>query len=1154
MKKKRFVTIPLKGCKKLFLMARIVLFFLFVSLVQVSASVYSQQTSLALKLKDAKVEEVFRAIEEQSNFYFLYRSDFLKDLPNVSMDIRDAKVEQVLDQVISPYGFTYEIDDRIVVIKKNTEGNYGGDVAQQNKELSGTIVGSDGQPIPGVSVIVEGTTVGTVTDSEGKFVLNAPANAETLQCSFVGMLTKIIPIGENTVFNVVMEDSSIGLDEVVAIGYGTMKKSDLTGSVGVVSAEELNSIPVTSVSQGLQGRLAGVAVTSNSSAPGGGISVKIRGNTSILNGSEPLYVIDGFPITGESQFNTSQGTGLVESGSSMGESGATVAQNPLASLNPADIASIEVLKDASACAIYGVRGANGVVLITTKRGKVGKPQVSFSSYVGVQSANKIDMMNAEEYMDIWNAGAANSGQPALFTGSAPFDTDWQDEIFRQAIMTNYQLSVSGGSEAVQYNISGSYFNQDGVIKGSGFDRYSLRSNLDIQVGQKLKIGNSLTVSRSINNAANVEGEATNGVTSQALQMSPLLDVYMADGVTYSANRDMDAWQVPDAQGDNNPVASINERSDEAVTTRILGSLFGEYSITNDLKFRVSVGADIEERKRHVFTTDRIGRSTNFNRATVSMVHRSSYLNENTLNYNKKIGQHTLGALAGFTIQKETEEYQQIIGSGFASNATTSHDLGNGSLVPQINSNYADFAIASFLGRVNYNYDDRYLITATLRRDGSSKFAKGKQWATFPSASVAWRINNESFMADADVINNLKLRVGYGVVGNQELAPYGSLALLQGTTYVFNGNLVNAFGPFRVAVPNLTWETTNQVNVGLDLSLLDSRINVTGDYYVKKTKDLLLEVQLPESSGITEPSIQNIGEMENKGWEFAVDGRIISTNDFSWTLGVNISANKNEITSLGNEDEVGDLSFETSRLTFAGQVINSYVKVGQPIGVFYGYKYDGLVSSQEEADALQSMQPGIQPGFAKYVDVSEDGSLTSADRTEIGSPHPDFIYGISTNIKYKKFELRMFLQGQQGGKVFNMMRSFNTNLGRGQNMLAEMTDYWTTTNTDAKYPKPYSINAPNVGGAGARGESDFYLEDASYLRMREVTLSYYLPDNLFGAFNGSVYLTGQNLFTITDYTGYNPDTNGRVGTQGAFGYDVSSYPLAKAFILGVKLNF
>ncbi len=1027
----------------------------------------------------------------------------------------------------------------------------------QSQTVSGKITDSQtGEGLPGVNVVQKGTTNGVVTNLDGLYSITVPvANAE-LQISFIGYESQLIPLNGRTQIDVKLELDITELGEVVAIGYGTVRKSDLTGSVGTMSAEELTSRPVISVSEGLQGRLAGVAVTTNSSAPGGGISVKIRGNTSILNGSEPLYVIDGFPVTGESQFSTSQGTGLVKSGSSVGESETTVKQNPLAALNPSDIASIEVLKDASACAIYGVRGANGVILITTKRGKVGKPQISFDSYVGVQSvAQKIDMMNAEEYMSIWNAGQANAGYDPLFTGSAPFNTDWQDKVFRNAIMSNYQLGVSGGSESVQYNLSASYFNQDGIIIGSSFDRYSLRSNLDIQASKNLKIGNSLTVSRTIDNATASEGESRNGVTSVALEMSPLLDVYQADGITYSANRDMDAWNVPDAQGDNNPLALINERSDEAITTRILGSLYGEYSLTNDLKFRVSVGADIEDRQRHVFTTDKMTRSTNNNRATVSSVNRSSFLNENTLNYNKKFGKHTIGALGGFTIQKEKEEYRSIIGSGFASNATSTYDLGGGSITPEVDSKYADFAIASFIGRANYSYDDRYLLTATIRRDGSSKFAKGKQWATFPSIGAAWKIKNEAFMADVDVVSNLKLRAGYGVVGNQELPSYGSLALLQSSNYMFNKIIVSGFAPFRVAVPNLTWETTNQVNIGLDLSFLDSRINLTGDYYIKKTKDLLLNVTLPESSGITEPSIQNIGEMQNIGWELAADGRVISTADLSWTLGLNVSANKNEVTSLGNEDNVGDLSFMASQATFGGSTLSSYVKVGYPIGEFYGYKYDGLYRSQSEADAGQTQQPGVVAGMARYVDVNRDGAALSADdRTELGSPFPDFIYGVSTNLKYKNFELRMFMQGQQGGKVYNMMRRFNSGLARGQNMLTEVLDFWSPTNTDALWPI-VSTNAPTVGGTGNFGNSDFFLEDASYLRMREITLTYYLPATLFNdVVGGSVYVTGQNLFTITDYTGYNPDTNGRAGTQGAFGYDVSSYPLSKAFIVGVKLNF
>lgn len=1025
----------------------------------------------------------------------------------------------------------------------------------QQSDVTGKVVDNVGVPIPGVSIMIKGTTRGAITNADGIYELTGVNQNDVLIFSFVGMKTVEVA-ATSAVIDVTMEEEAIDILEVVAIGYGTVRKSDLTGSVGTVTSEELTSVPITTIEQGLQGRLAGVAITQNSSAPGGGISVKIRGNTSILNGSEPLYVIDGFPVTGQSQFNTSSGTGLVKSSSSGGEEEYTVALNPLSTINPSDIESIEVLKDASAAAIYGVRGANGVILITTKRGKKGAPTVSFDMYLGTQSvAKKIDMMNAQEYMGIWNAAENNAGHPDLFTGPAPYDMDWQDEVLRNAFMQNYQLGISGGTDAVQYSISGGYFDQQGIIKGSGFERASLRVNLDIQAGEKLKFGNSLNISRSKNNSAYTEGESRNGTMSVALEMSPILPVYQPNG-DYSSNRHMAAYSVPDAQGNLNPVALVNEQSDQAINTRILGTVFGEYSIIDDLKFKVSLGADIESRDRHTYRTSEFVWDNPLARADVSGVQRSSLLNENTLNYDKTFGDHTISALAGFTVQKEKEEYRQIISQGMASDATTSYDLGGGSIPAQVASAYAEFSIVSLIGRINYNYASRYLLTATLRRDGSSKFAKGNEWANFPSVAAAWRINNESFMSNVSFISNLKLRAGYGTVGNQELPSYQSLALLQSANYNFGtGTVVSGFAPYRVAVPNLTWELTSQLNFGLDLSLLGNRVNLTADYYIKKTKDLLLNVILPETSGIREPSVQNLGEMENKGFEFSLDGIIISTADFSWRLGGNFSANKNEVTSLGEENIYGDLSFESSRASFAGGVLSSYITVGQPIGVFEGYETDGLYRTDDEAAAGQEAQPGVEAGMVRYVDVDGSGGpITAADRTELGSPWPDFIYGISTNLQYKNFELRAFFQGQKGGLVYNMMRRFNTSVTRGQNMLAERGDYWTPENTGAKWSKPTTVT-PTVGGAGTLGESDWFLEDASYLRMREITLSYNLPQQFLGGIvGGSVYVTGQNLFTITKYTGYNPDTNGRSGSQGSFGYDVSSYPLAKAYILGVKLNF
>ncbi|MEZ4884008.1 MAG: TonB-dependent receptor [Chitinophagales bacterium] len=1017
--------------------------------------------------------------------------------------------------------------------------------------ITGKVTESDGNSLVGVTIVLQGTTTGTITDLDGNYSLKVPDAGTKLVFSYTGYKSQVVDINGRSTIDLVMAIDVALLDQVVVVGYGTQKKSDLTGSVATVTAEQLNSQPITSIEQGLQGRVPGMLVTSNSSAPGGGISVKIRGATSILNGSEPLYVIDGFPVTGQSQFSTSAGRGT---DSSTGTD-YTVNQNPLASLNPSDIQSIEVLKDASAAAIYGVRGANGVVLITTKRGVKGTPKVSYSGYFGVQSvAERIEMLNAQEYQDIYNTSAAAGGDPVVFTSAPPNDTDWQDQIFRNATIQNHQLSVNGGSEAVQYNISASVFDQEGVIKGSDFERYSLRLNLDFNISEKFKFGNSLNISRSINNAAETEGETTNGVTSIAIRHSPILPVYLPDG-SYSTHDDLPST-VPDAQGSLNPVAFINEFSDENVNTRILGNVFAEYLITEDLKFRVSLGADSENQDRHVYRTSKFNKTNSTNTANVSSVNRLSLLNENTLNYNKSFGNSKLSVLAGFTSQKETEEYRLVTASGFATDITGPYDLGGGSIVPSVDSRYAEFSILSFLGRINYNFDDRYLITLTGRRDGSSKFAEGGKWAFFPSIGGAWRISNEEFISESSIISNLKLRAGWGQVGNQELPTYRSLALLQSTPYNFGGGTtVNGFSPLRVPVPNLTWEISTQANIGLDLSLLESRLNFTADFYNKKTDDLLLEVQLPETSGIRDPSVQNLGSMKNTGWEFSVDGVLLNNGDFRWDLGFNISGNKNEITSLGDPSDVGsgDQSYELPLPTFAGATPVSYVTVGQPLGVFFGYKTDGLYRSQAEADAAQELRPGVLPGMVKFVDVDGDGAITVADRTVIGNPHPDFIYGFNTTLYVKKFELRVFFQGQKGGDVYNTMRAFNTSADRGQNLLRERLDSWTPENPNAVYPVLNS-NPPTVGGTASIGGSDFYLEDASYLRMREVTLSYNLPNDFLGVLNGSIYITGQNLLTITDYKGYNPDTNGRANVRGSFGWDVSSYPLAKTTLLGVKLNF
>ena len=1097
-----------------------------------------EEVRVTLSAEQLSLNQFFREVQRQTPFKFSYEYRDVDRQQSVTFVKKEGPVIDFLREAAQQSQLSFRQVNHGIDVLKRKDSEVEVMTATYAVTVNGTVVDETGDPLPGATVTVEGSLSGTVTDIDGNYSIDV-AEGAVLVVSFIGYKTMRINVSNQSRINIAMELDESSLEEVVVIGYGTQKKSDLTGSVASLSGKDLNSQPITSLEQGLQGRIAGVQVTNNSSAPGGGMSIRIRGTTSILNGSEPLYVIDGFPITGQSQFSTAVGRGRDDY---------TVNQNPLAALNPQDIESIEVLKDASAAAIYGVRGANGVIIVTTKRGSKGAAKVSYSGYMGVQSiSKKADVMDAEEYQGFYNNLYEIRGLSAPFTGSPANEVDWQDEIFRDALIQNHQLDVSGGTDQVQYLVSGSFFDQEGVVKGSGFDRYSLRVNLDINASKKLKFGNSLNISRSTNNAAATEGESKNGITSAALMMSPILSIFQPDG-TYSSNRFVD---VPDADGVFNPIAFINETSDENVTTRVLGNVFGEYSITNDLKFRVSVGADIENRERHVYQSSKFNNENPLNTADVSSINRTSLLNENTINYTKSIGHHNIAMLGGFTAQKEREEFIAISAAGFATDATGAYNLSAGSVVPSVNSRFAEFSILSFIGRINYSYNDRYLLTLTARRDGSSKFAAGNQWATFPSIAGAWKISNEKFMAGAK--SDIKLRVGYGQTGNQELAPYGSLPLLQSSNYNFgNGINVNGFSPFRVAVPDLTWEITSQINFGMDASFLDSRLNLSLDFYDKKTKNLLLEVVLPETSGLTQPSVQNLGQMDNVGWEISADGVVLEKKDFRWNIGFNLSTNRNEIISLGNPDQVGDLAFLAVQPTFNGGGARSYIQVGHPIGAFFGYEYDGLYKNQAEADAGQTIQPGVVPGMPRFVDINGDDVLDDLDRTVIGNPFPDLLYGFSSGIAFKAFQLRFFFQGQKGGQVYNLMRRVAAEPIRGQNILRELNDNWTPSNTDAVWP--ILGDFPPVGGAGNLGESKFFLEDASYLRMREITLTYNLPQDLLGLMSGSVYVTGQNLFTITDYKGYNPDVNGRANVRGSFGYDVSSYPLAKTILLGINLNF
>ena len=1009
---------------------------------------------------------------------------------------------------------------------------------QQEIFVTGKVASKDGETLPGVNVLVKGTTNGTITDINGQYSIKISAEQSVLVFSFIGMKDVEIEVKAGGVYDVVLTQSVEMISDIVVIGYGTVKKSDLTGSVSSVKADELRATPSTTFDQALQGRAAGVQVVQASGVPGGGTNIRIRGTSSVNASSEPLYVIDGMLI------NTDMGE------MSVGGNGPDI--GPLAAINPNDIESIEVLKDASASAIYGSRGANGVILITTKRGKAGVGRIDFDCYYGVQEvANKLDLLNASEYAALINEAAINAGQNPVYVNPANLyeGTDWQDELLRIAPMTNYQLSISGGTEKTNYAISGSYFTQDGIVIGSSFDRYSLRANIDSDVKTFVTVGASLSFSGIKSNMVETgPGTIAGGVIANALQMNPILPVYDADvegGYVYEHDR-------KDAVG--NPVAAAKEYDSKTTSYRFLGNTYLKFKLAKDLEFKTSFGVDALFSKNRSFGPKFLKQSqSSKGEAFISDLQALTWLNENTINYKYDINEdHRINLLAGFTMQKFNNEYLNGLAFDFPDSRTGYHNLG-AAMNPQNPSNgETEWSMISYLGRINYNIKEKYLITLSGRVDGSSKFSKGKQYGFFPSGAFAWRASEEDFLKEVELISNLKARFSYGVIGNQSISPYNSLALVgpvgQGVFNSDSGSEVIA-GNEPLSYPNedLKWETTKQTNIGFDFGILDNKIALTADFYKKKTSDLLLATPIPYTSGFGN-TLLNVGNVENKG--FDLDLRTVNLDkEVKWTSSINFSINRNEVTNLNREEDI--------YLGFGGNILRE----GEPLGTFYGYVFDGIFQTDEEASkspVLKGQEPtGSNPasqakaGDRRYKDVDGSGVIDEGDRTIIGSSEPDFVFGINNTISYKCFSLNFFFQGSVGNEMVNMNLNNLENFNGEQNMLATAgLNRWTPENPGNKYPRALATGSlDNVF-------SSRLVEDASYLRLKNITIGYSVPDSFIkriGLNNLRVYAAATNVWTWTDYSGYDPEGNAYGAMTNIVGVDNGNYPQARTYTFGVQIG-
>ncbi len=1093
---------------------------------------------IAVRHEDAPLLDVLQALSHQSGFTLSYGSHPELLAHRVTL-VRDRiTVLEALHEAIRGTDFSLKVsrNEGLIVTRDPNRAERAEPVPEraqvpaQTGTLFGRVVEADtGGGLPGVNVTVVGTGAGAATDLNGRYRIPGLApGAYTVRASFIGYRSEEVsevPVtdGEETELNFVLEEDVAGLEEVVVVGYGEQRLQDVTGSISSISSEDIAKIPTATIDQALQGRAAGVQVTQASSEPGGGVRIRIRGAGSINAGNGPLYVIDGLPI--DNSMPLGLGAGAIHS---------ATPRNPLSALNPADVASVEVLKDASATAIYGARGANGVILVTTKSGRGQGLRVEYNGYGGMQEVSRtLDLLNAREYMELVNGIRQDLGQPPPYTpeeiAAAGEGTDWQDEIFETAPITSHQLALSGGAEATRYYTSFGYFNQQGVVRTAGVERYVARLNLT-HAWRRFNFGLNLNTSLVENDYAPVGGgvNAEAGAIFAALQMPPNLPVYDEDGGFTDPQNDL-----------NNPVALIEGFSDEADLNRTFGTAYAEYDVLDGLTARLNVGSDRQNGERRVYESNLtiFGRAAR-GRATVTASEQSTSLGELTLTYNKLFKQrHLLTLLGGATYQVFDQSFTRAQAEGFPADITETYNLALGENFLRPASSRQKSQLLSYLGRANYTFADKYLLTGTFRVDGSSRFGENSKFGYFPSLALGWRLSEESFLERATALDDLKLRLSYGVTGNQEIGNYNSLLLLtSGATAVIGEQPVIETEPSRIANPDLQWEETTQYDIGLDFSFFGGRLNGSLDYFVKDTDNLLLAFPVPTSTGFNQV-IRNAGNVRNKGFEAALN-TINLDGPFEWTSSLTFATLDNEVTDLAGAAEVimGGVQFVPNF---------TIIREGAPLNAYYGFVVDGIV---QEGQTLPA-QPDAQPSDLIVRDVNGDGQITADDRQILGSPFPDVTLGLQNNFRYKNFGLSFFLDAVFGRELFNANWTFTDYpVNPERNRLADpLLDRWTPTNPSTEHPS--GVLPSRYAGNAANSRA---VEDGSYVRLQNVTLTYDLPVQRVGALrSASLYFGVQNVFTITDYSGYSPDVSSQGGSNVLV--DFNAYPATRTFTLGLNVG-
>ncbi|PWJ59385.1 TonB-linked SusC/RagA family outer membrane protein [Dyadobacter jejuensis] len=1102
--------------------------------------------------QDLKLKNVLLDLQRHYGVEIIFEDRLVGSVDVTSKQLNYTwTIEKNLDLLLKKHGLFFKktrANTFVITDKKNQEGERPRSSTSTqsvlqpvssvplivDRSIQGLVKDESGMGLPGVSVVIKGTQRGTSTGADGSFQLDIPeslGNNAVLVLSFVGYKSKEVTVGSRTSLELNLEQDTNALDEIVVVGYGTARKSDLTGAVSTVKGETLQERPAASLNQALAGRMTGVNVSVNSGRPGGRANIRIRGNTSVSVANNPLYVIDGVILNA---------TGL--------SNGST----PIDYINPNDIASIEVLKDASATAIYGARGANGVILVTTKRGSSRGGQINYDADVSVGVlAKKLELLNSKEFLEVEEIAYSNAAKydpvgwaggkytdpktkrtnPLLFdaNGQPLYDTDWQKEATQKAITQNHQLSFSGGNEKDSYGVYLGYRNENGIIRESWLKRYSGRFVFDSQIKKWLKVGGSMGYNDQ--NESQIDPLGGGGIIAmrQVLEALPIIPVKYPDG-RWGGNED-----YPGMEGGGNPVNIVNERLFYLKTQTLLGNIYSNISFGKDLQLRTSVGTNIINQRNDYYG----GRTLNYisrNQGGDAYVRNDRYNSwqfENYLTYNKKLGtDHSINALLGFSWQHVDQFYAQARSQNFQDDYFGYNNLGAGATAVAPTSGASAYGLNSYFGRFNYSLKDKYLITFTGRADGSSKFGSANRFAFFPSAALAWKLSEEDFIKEIPAISNLKLRTSYGVTGNSEITAYQALAGMGNYSVIFNGSRAIGIGIDRLANPDLRWEKTHQIDAGFELGLFQNRLSVEFDVYRKLTTDMLLSAPVPMSSGFTQVS-QNVGSMENKGVEIGLNTVNINQGDFAWNTTFNLSINKNKVKALTGGADI-----------FIGSTV---VREGEPVGSFFGFVHEGTWGTDEESVAAQYLK---KPGDIKYKDVNEDGVINDNDRVVIGKGIPDGFGTFLNTFKYRNFDFTVDLQFMYGNDVLYRSKHSAEDRQGIANSFRSVLNAWTPENQNTNIAQLRPVSA----GYNTNNDTD-RVREASFLRGRNLLLAYTFSPDIVERLKLNrlrMYASVQNFFVSTKYEGYDPEvsTSGSAFDQGVALYD---YPKPRVFMFGINIG-